>query len=88
MAKGLSFGAEMQSLMEEFRAQTSLEALLAHDADQLALLIDLKSLQDVGYASPGQWIEHVAPRMKTETGRRLARGILEIDWNHWWLKDL
>lgn len=88
MIKGLPFGAEMQSLLEEFRAQTSPEALLAHDADQLALLIDLKSLQDVGYASPAQWISHVAQRVKTEIGRRLARGILETDWNHWWLKDL
>jgi 5'-deoxynucleotidase YfbR-like HD superfamily hydrolase len=88
MTKRLPFGVEIRSLLEEFRAQSSLEARLAHDADQLALLIDLKSLQDVGYTSPGQWIEHVAPRMKTEIGERLARGILETDWNHWWLQDL
>jgi putative hydrolases of HD superfamily len=87
LTKHLPFGGEICDLLAEFRSGHTLEAQLAHDADQLSLLIDLKSLQDTGHASPAKWIPHVQQRMITETGRKLARGILETEWDHWWLKD-
>lgn len=88
LTRPLPFGDEITDLLGEFRDGLTLEAQLAHDADQLSLLIDLKSLQDVGYATPAKWMAHVRERMQTETGRRIARGILETEWDHWWLKDL
>jgi putative hydrolases of HD superfamily len=87
LTTSLPFGHKIQELLTEFRAGHSLEARLAHDADQLSLLIDLKSLQDIGYASPVKWITHVRERMITETGRKMAQGILENEWDHWWVKD-
>lgn len=87
MTENLPFGAELRELLAEFRGHESLESRLAHDADQLALLIDLKSLQDIGHASPMKWIPYVRERMTTETGQKMAKGILENEWDNWWVKD-
>ncbi len=83
----LPFGDDIASLIEEFNAGVTREAKLAYDADQLAFLIDLKSLQDIGYTTPSKWIEHVKTRFKTETGEKLATSILQTEWDNWWLKD-
>lgn len=87
MTQTLPFGDVICELLEEFRSGLTLEAQLAHDADQLALLMDLKTFQDIGHASPAKWIPHVRERMITEAGRKMARGILETEWDHWWVKD-
>lgn len=84
---GFSFGGETADLLSEFRDCRTVEARLAHDADQLSLLIDLKAFQDIGHASPAKWIAHVRERMITDTGRKLAEDILATDWDHWWMKD-
>jgi putative hydrolase of HD superfamily len=87
LTRSLPFGNEISDLLAEFRSGQTLEAQLAHDADQLSLLIDLKSLQDIGHVSPIKWIRHVRERMVTEIGRKMAKGILETEWDQWWLKD-
>jgi putative hydrolases of HD superfamily len=87
LTHALPFGDKICELLAEFRAGHTLEAQLAHDADQLSLLIDLKALQDIGHASPAKWIIHVRERMITETGRKMAKGILDTERDHWWLKD-
>ena len=48
----LPFGSSLIGLIEEFNENRSAEAQLAHDADQLALILELKNLSDIGYAPP------------------------------------
>lgn len=86
MIQGLSFGPELQALIDEFNAGETLEARLAHDADQLAFLLDLKSLNDMGYSAPGKWSEHVQARLQTPAGVALSESIAETEWDSWWLK--
>jgi putative hydrolase of HD superfamily len=75
-------------LIAEFNAGETLEARLARDADQLALILDLKALKDVGYRPPEDWLPPVLERLQTETGRRLAETILETPWDAWWRKAI
>ena len=82
----LPFGSDIRALIEEFNAGTSLEARLANDADQLAFLLDLKSLADMGYAAPDKWAAHVRKRLQTPAGRELADCIATTEWDSWWLK--
>ena len=84
----LPFGSEMKNLMTEFNAAETLEARLAHDADQLALIIDLKSLNDVGHKTPKGWLPHVERRLTTPLGQKLAKAILNEAWDGWWHKLL
>lgn len=86
MTRDLPFGETIQNLIEEFNAAETLEARLANDADQLALLLDLKALSDVGYSSPKKWTVHVRERLKTQAGKKLADSIATTEWDSWWLK--
>ena len=84
MAAGLPFGENLKSLMDEFNRGESLEARLARDADQLAFLIELKDLADLGYAPPPTWMPNVRQRLQTDIGRSLADSILETPADIWW----
>jgi putative hydrolase of HD superfamily len=83
--KNLPFGSAIARLLKEFRKGRSVEAKLAHDADQLALILDLKSLADIGYAPPNDWLPHVMERLKTKTGKKIARAIMATKRDEWWL---
>lgn len=85
--QGLSFGDDLAELIDEFEANTTLEARLAKDADQLALIMDLKALSDIGHRPPNRWLPPVIGRLQTDTGKRLAEEILGTEWDHWWLKN-
>jgi putative hydrolase of HD superfamily len=84
--QGLPFGKNIIDLITEFNIGKTLEAQLAHDADQLSLIVDLKSLHDLGYQSPQSWLPHVRERLKTETGKQLAEAVLEETRDGWWRK--
>jgi putative hydrolase of HD superfamily len=87
MTRGLSFGPDIRALLDEFNARETLEARLAGDADQLAFLLDLKSLSDMGYAPPDKWAGHVKKRLRTAAGIKLSERIAETEWDSWWLKN-
>ena len=84
--QGLTFERKIADLLDEFNAGQTLEARIAHDADQLALLVDLKSLEDIGYRTPESWLPHVQKRLKTKIGRQLAEALATRKWDAWWQK--
>lgn len=86
MTKDLPFGENIRQLIDEFNACETTEARLAKDADQLAFLLDLKSLSDMGYTAPEKWAEHVKARLITPTGKKLSETIAQTDWDSWWYK--
>jgi len=81
----LSFGSSLAELIQEFNEGSTIEAMLAYDADQLALILDLKSLADIGYHPPHDWLPHVLKRLKTETGKNIAQSIMETKRDEWWI---
>lgn len=84
----LPFGDFLAALIDEYEANQTVEARLAHDADQLALILDLKALSDLGYRPPSKWLPPVVRRLQTETGKLLAQEILATEWDEWWLSRL
>jgi putative hydrolase of HD superfamily len=60
----LPFGSSIADLIDEFNKGRSHEANLAHDADQLSLILELKYLSDIGYDPPDKWLPHVLNRLK------------------------
>lgn len=83
----LPFGNDLSALLKEYNASETEEAKLAHDADQLALLVVLKYLQDTGCKPTENWIPPVSKRFVTDVGRQLAQTVLETHKDHWWMKD-
>jgi len=55
--------------------------------DQLALILDLKSLSDIGYDPPRKWLPFALKRLQTKTGRTLAESIMQTEWDAWWLEN-
>jgi putative hydrolases of HD superfamily len=85
--KGIDFGDSMVDILMEFKEQKTKESLLAHDADQLAFILDLKSISDTGHTAPDEWTPVVIKRLKTEIGRKIADSIMKTKWDAWWMDD-
>ncbi len=83
----LPFGGEMLELIHEFIQQTTLEARLAHDADQLDFLLELKESGDLGNKYAEDWIQAVLKRLQSKEAQNLALEILRTDSNDWWFQD-
>lgn len=84
-----SIGADIAAYIDEFIENKSLEAQLAHDADQIELLLVLKELYDVGNPRALDWFAKVEERVQTNTGKKLAKTIFTTPSDAWWLqKDL
>jgi putative hydrolases of HD superfamily len=81
----LPFGSSITRLIHEFNENDSIEAQLAHDADQLALILELKYLSDIGYAPPDTWLPHVLKRIQTKVAKKIARSMMETHRDEWWL---
>jgi putative hydrolase of HD superfamily len=81
---GLSFKGEVEDLLRDFREQTSLEAKLARDADNIELLLQLKEQKDLGNPYAEEWIKFTLQRIATPEGKKLADTIIETDSTHWW----
>ena len=85
MVRGLAFGNRLKELVREYNEGLTREAKLAHDADQLALILELKELVDIGYQPPNSWLGNVMARVKTKTGRKIAAAIMDTRRDEWWL---
>ncbi len=83
--EGLAFGKSLTDLFNEYEDGHSAEAKLAHDADQLALILELKDLIDIGYEPPKTWIRNAISRLETETGQKIARAVMDTHRDEWWL---
>lgn len=78
--------ASMLELTAEFNAKETPESRLAHDADQLDLLIELKEQKDLNNPYASAWIHYALKRLETEPGKALAREIMATDWTDWWFE--
>jgi putative hydrolase of HD superfamily len=85
---GLPFGSKISDLIQEFNQNRSTEAKLAHDADQIALILELKYLSDTGYSPPNLWLPHVLERIQTNIAKKISRSIMETHRDDWWLNNV
>ena len=83
----LFFGGEIKDIINEFNAKKTNESIIAHDADQLALLLQLKEYGDLGNKYSKDWIVFVLKRLHTDNAKKVADGILKTDSAEWWFKD-
>lgn len=82
----LPFATSVSDLIHEFNDGLTPEAKLAHDADQIAFILELKSLSDIGYKLSEKWLPMVQNRLQTQTGKMLSEMIMQTDWDSWWMR--
>lgn len=87
LAEPLFFGGEIEAGLAEFNGRETKESLIAHDADQLALILQLKECGDLGNKYSREWIRFAVRRIATDNARKLAESILDTDSSNWWFKD-
>ncbi len=73
LTEHLPFGAEIKTVLEEFNEKKTREALLAHDADQLALMLQLKECGDLGNQYSQEWQDFAVRRLCTDQGTEAGR---------------
>ncbi|MFZ2418326.1 MAG: HD domain-containing protein [Smithellaceae bacterium] len=87
LTEGLFFGDDIRRAIEEFNAKETQESKVARDADQIALILQLKEYGDLGNKYSDEWIKYALKRLYTEEGKELAARIIQTDSTHWWFKD-
>jgi putative hydrolase of HD superfamily len=87
IANSLEFGDDIKSTIDEYEERTSKESILAKDADNLEWIISLKEQVDIGNKRAEEWIPSAIKRLKTESAKNVAAGIMQVDSNHWWFSD-
>jgi len=75
---------EILELFKEFKEGKTLEAKLSYDADQIELILELKEQKDLGNPYAEEWLKYALKRLKTQTGLKLAKAILERHYCDWW----
>ncbi len=83
----LFFGDDIRGAIDEFNEKKTREALIAHDADQLALIFQLKEYGDLGNKYSQEWIGFAKQRLSTETAKAMVETVLKTDSSQWWFKD-
>ena len=87
LTESLFFSDDIRQAIAEFNAKETMEAQIARDADQIALILQLKEYGDLGNKYSDEWIEYALQRLSTEEGKTLAARIIQTDSSHWWFKD-
>ena len=85
--RNVPFGHSIVELTREFNRGESMEAKLAHDADQLSFILELKALSDIGYDPPKKWLKIILKRLETKTGKKISKSIMSTNWDAWWINN-
>jgi putative hydrolase of HD superfamily len=87
LTETLFFGDDIRAAIQEFNERKTKESLIAHDSDQLALILQLKECGDLGNKYSQEWIKFASLRLYTDTAKKLADSIMKTDSSEWWFKD-
>ena len=82
--RGTGLTEDVLGFWNELAEGQSPEAALAHDADQLDLICNLRVELGKGNAFAGEWLDSALKRLRTALARELAEAILRADPNRWW----
>lgn len=82
--EGTGLSDALMPLWEELERTESPEAMLAQDADQIDLILNLKEQSDLGNRYADKWMAGAEKRLRTPEGRQLAAAVMETDHTDWW----
>lgn len=80
-------GPEIVAFIQEYEEGITLEACLAHDADQLELLLLLKHEEERGNTRAGEWMENLMKRLQTDAGKKMGEVICQTPSDEWWWQN-
>lgn len=84
----INFLTEFKTLIEEFLASQTPEALLAKDATKLAWMVITKECLAMGNKEAAKWLRFSLAQLQTESGKQMGKKLIEMELDDWWLKIL
>lgn len=87
IASSSFLGPEITDWIREYEQGTSIEAQLAHDADQLELLLVLKREEEIGNSRAKEWMTNLIKRLQTDAGKKVAETICQTSSDAWWWQN-
>lgn len=81
---GTGLEKDIMAIWDEHEGRETRESILAHDADQLDLILNLKRESDLGNRYADKWLESAVARLRTPVAIDLARTALTTDHTDWW----
>ncbi len=81
-------GKEIVQLIEEYNAKATMESKIAHDADQLEMMLVLKCELEKGNQLALDWFSNAQKRIILPISNKIADKILTLPSYAWWLEKL
>jgi putative hydrolases of HD superfamily len=77
----------LMELFEEYEKEETLESKIVHDADTLALCLELKQMMEQGNALAENWFTGNRKALRLETSREIFDTLAKTDSQEWWEKE-
>lgn len=84
---GLFFRDELVKATSEYEKRQTLESKIVHDADVLALCVELKQLLENGYQNAKEWYNANLENLKLSESRHLGKELSRTNSQDWWKKE-
>ncbi len=82
--EGTGLQEDILSYWDELEEKASLEATLAHDADQLDMLFNLKRESEKGNTFALQWMDSAVKRISSPQAKEIAEVVMTTPSHYWW----
>lgn len=82
----IEFGADILELFHEYEHRTTLEGVIAKDADYLEQAFQAKKYMELGFHETEDWIVNVGKALRTESAKKLWQELQTTGFTDWWKK--
>src|SRR5690242_20660524 len=72
------------TLFHDYEERTSVEAIVARDADLLECIVQAREYQVQGCADTQDWINNCYKGLQTDTAKQLAEACIHTEPSAWW----
>ncbi len=82
-----SYDLKLNKIIDEYNEKKSIESQIIHDADNLALILELKQLMENGNDNAKEWFDANKDRLKLKESKALFEEIKSSNSQDWWKKE-
>jgi putative hydrolases of HD superfamily len=77
----------LMAVFDEYEEEKTLESKIVHDADTLALCVELKQMMEEGNTMAENWFSGNKKALRLETSREIFDTLAKTNSQEWWEKE-
>lgn len=78
---------ELVEITKEYENGETMEAKIVHDADTLALCVELKKMMENGNKNAKEWYNANLKRLKLDKSKEVLKEMTESNSQNWWKRE-